>query len=212
MRISKLQYISSATPEQSHLQSIEAICKAGGKWIQLRLKEETPAKVLEIAHKAKAICRDYGAIFILNDYPEIARVVKADGLHLGKLDMPHTEARKVIGNDVILGGTANTIEDIRKYAEEGVVDYVGLGPFRYTTTKQNLSPILGLEGYQKIIEQCKVEQIDLPIIAIGGILLEDITKIIATGIHGIAVSGLLTNAAHKKDTIEAINDILNKLT
>ncbi|MEM6700937.1 MAG: thiamine phosphate synthase [Bacteroidota bacterium] len=209
MRISKLQYISSTTPEQSHLQSIEAICKAGGKWIQLRLKEEIPAKVLEIAHRAKMICKDYGATFILNDYPEIARVVEADGLHLGKLDMPHVEAREIIGQDMILGGTANTMEDIRKYAKEGVVDYIGLGPFRYTATKQNLSPILGLEGYQKVVEQCKKEQIDLPIIAIGGILLEDISEIMETGVHGIAVSGLLTKAVDKKEMIEAMNQVLS---
>lgn len=208
MLISKLQYISSATAELSHLQSIKAVCEAGGKWVQLRLKEETPVKVLEIAHKARVICRDYGATFILNDYPEIARVVKADGLHLGKLDMPHREARKIIGDDMILGGTANTMGDIRKYAEEGVVNYIGLGPFRYTTTKQNLSPILGLEGYQKVVEQCEKEQIDLPIIAIGGILLDDISEIMKTGVHGIAVSGLLTKAINKKQVIEMIDRIL----
>jgi len=209
MTISKLQYISSSNAEQSHLQAIEAVCKAGGKWIQLRLKGETPAKVLEIAQKVKTICKDYGVTFILNDYPEIARVVKADGLHLGKLDMSHREARKIVGKDTILGGTANTMEDIRNYFKEGIVDYIGLGPFRYTTTKQNLSPILGLKGYEQVVAQCQAEQINLPIIAIGGILLEDIPAIMKTGVQGIAVSGLLTNTADKEKIISKIQDALD---
>ncbi|MEM8523766.1 MAG: thiamine phosphate synthase [Bacteroidota bacterium] len=208
MQISKLQYVSAQAGQQTHLQVIEAICVAGGKWIQLRLKGETPAEVLQIAHKAKAICRDHGATFILNDYPGIARSVEADGVHLGKLDTPHREARKIIGNDMILGGTANTMEDIRHYAREGIVDYIGLGPFRYTNTKQNLSPILGLEGYEKIIKCCKAEEIDLPIVAIGGILLEDIPEIMEMGVHGIAISGLLTKSKQKKELISTIHGML----
>lgn len=202
--IARLQYISQG----NNLQNIQAACEAGCDWIQLRVKDTALVEVLEIAQAARQICDAHQAKLIINDYPEIAQAVKADGVHLGKLDTSHRVARKLLGKDFIVGGTANTIADIRKYASEGAVDYIGLGPFRYTTTKQNLSPILGVEGYQRIIDQCKVEAIDLPIIAIGGILLEDITDIVATGVHGIALSGLITKA---EDKTALIADIKSKL-
>ena len=85
------------------------------------------------------------------------------------------------------------------------VDYIGLGPFRFTTTKENLSPILGLEGYAKLIEQCRKENIDIPVIAIGGIVPEDITEIIETGIYGVAVSSVINKAKDKEQVVELMN-------
>lgn len=201
--IERLQFISQETEMITHLQSIEAACKAGVKWVQLRVKERAPAEVLELALAAREICSYYGAKLIVNDRPEIAKEAGADGVHLGKLDMPVAEARKIVG-DMIIGATANTIEDIQAHVENGA-DYVGLGPYRFTATKKNLSPILGLEGYERILTACRDRNISLPVVAIGGIGVADIAGLRRAGLHGIAVSSLIAGAAHPKEIVEKID-------
>jgi thiamine-phosphate pyrophosphorylase len=127
--------------------------------------------------------------------------------------MTVAEARKIMGSEAIVGGTANTLEDILQHVQDGA-SYVGVGPYRFTTTKQKLSPILGLEGIYAIMRQLKALNIDIPIIAIGGILAADVPDLMRTGIHGIAISGLLTHATDKKQLVSAImNNIqLNSLS
>lgn len=208
-KIDQLQFISKETAEFNHLQVIDRACEAGVKWVQLRVKDKPVSEVDSIAEQARHICDIYHAKLIINDYPEIALKYKADGVHLGKEDMPIKEARKLLGNDMIIGGTANTFEDVQKLYEDGV-DYVGLGPFGHTTTKLKLSPMLGLEGYKPIIKECKEKNVDVPIIAIGGIELENIKDIIKTGVYGIAVSSLIAYAKEFKQVIEDIQYQLKK--
>ncbi len=184
--ITELQYITHAAPSLTHPQLAEAACKGGVKWVQLRIKDQPYEAWLAIAQETKAICDKYGATLIINDHVEIAREVKAHGVHLGKKDMCPIEARRILGDDSIIGGTANTFEDVKK-CNECKVDYIGLGPYRFTVTKENLSPTLGLEGYADIIRACKENNINVPIFAIGGIRVEDVREIIPTGVHGIAI-------------------------
>jgi len=195
MEIGKIQYISQAPANQPHLQAIEKALKTGCKWVQLRVKEHTEAEVLVMAIMAKRICDQYEARLIVNDYPQVALRAGAFGVHLGLDDMPIGRARAILGNNHCIGGTANTFADIQRRAREGV-DYIGLGPFRFTSTKKNLSPLLGIEGYHRIMEQVHAAGIKIPIIAIGGIDLPDIGLLLETGIHGIALSGLLTDNPH----------------
>lgn len=202
--ISTLHYIS----QPAHTSNILAACDAGCKWIQLRIKNESPATVLPMAEAVKKICDRYQASLIINDYPQVAVAVGATGVHVGKQDMTVAAARAITGNNMIVGGTANTLEDILQHVADGA-SYVGVGPFRFTTTKQNLSPILGLSGYQQILQALKQKNIAIPVIAIGGILLEDIPALIAAGIHGIAVSGLITQAIHKQTVVDHIYQQLN---
>lgn len=207
--ISSLQYIS----QPMHLENIQAACEAGCRWVQLRIKHAPESIIASEALLAKAICADYGATLIINDFPHIAKAVGADGVHVGKNDMTVAEARKIMGSEAIVGGTANTLEDILQHVQDGA-SYVGVGPYRFTTTKQKLSPILGLEGIYAIMRQLKALNIDIPIIAIGGILAADVPDLMRTGIHGIAISGLLTHATDKKQLVSAImNNIqLNSLS
>ena len=184
--IEQLQYITHTAPSLTHPQLAEAACKGGVKWIQLRVKDQAHDEWLAIAQATKSICDTYGATLIINDNVEIAQAVSASGVHLGKKDMCPRQAREILGNDYIIGGTANTFEDIKQCYEAGV-DYVGVGPFRFTITKENLSPILGLEGYADIIRVCRENHIDVPIFAIGGIRVEDVREIMSTGVHGIAI-------------------------
>jgi len=201
--ISTLQYISQPT----HQENIRAACEAGCRWVQLRIKHTSESIIASEALSARAICADYGATLIINDYPHIAKAIGADGVHVGKNDMTVAEARKVMGSNAIVGGTANTLEDILQHVQDGA-DYVGVGPYRFTTTKQKLSPILGLEGIYVLMRKLKALNIDIPIIAIGGILAADVPDLMRTGIHGIAVSGLLTHTTDKKQLVSSImNDI-----
>ena len=200
--IPKLQYISQEKEGLTHLQAIENACQAGCEWLQLRMKGASFQEFLDTAIAAKKICQQYQAKLTINDNPQVALESGADGLHLGKQDMPPSEARKMLG-DIIIGGTANTWEDILHLAKEGV-DYIGLGPFRFTSTKKNLSPVLGIEGYDALLRKMTAANIDIPVLAIGGIELEDVGAILDTGVWGIAVSGLITNAEDRRAVCAAI--------
>jgi thiamine-phosphate pyrophosphorylase len=201
--ISTLHYIS----QQQHIANIQAACEAGCRWIQLRIKDAPESTIISEALAAKAICDTWGAKLIINDHPHIAKAINADGVHVGKNDMSVAAARRITGNDMIVGGTANTLSDILLHVKEGA-SYVGLGPFRYTTTKQGLSPILGLEGIHSIMQKLKSLDIDIPVIAIGGIQAEDLSELMGTGIHGIAASSLITHAANQQQLVFSITNYL----
>lgn len=186
--ISKLHYITQGKTPEAHLSNLEKACMAGADWVQLRLKNMDLDVVLKTAKKAREITSKYQTKLIINDHYKIAKAVNADGVHLGKNDECPLITRNFLGTSFIIGGTANTVEDCKVLLNKKV-DYIGLGPYQFTETKKNLSPILGVAGYQKIIENLQTKT---PIIAIGGIRLEDVSEIINTGIYGIAVSGEIT--------------------
>ena len=188
-----VQFITHYTEQYSYLDSVRIALEGGCRWIQLRMKDAPTEEILPIAQEALALCRKYDATFIIDDHVEIVRQIKADGVHLGKLDMPIAEARRILGKDFLIGGTANTFEDVLAHYKAGA-DYIGCGPFRFTTTKKNLSPVLGLEGYRHIVSQMKEAGINLPIVAIGGIAKADIPSLMRTGITGIALSGSILRA------------------
>lgn len=198
-----VQFITHYTDQYTYLDSVRIAIKGGCRWIQLRMKDTPTEDILPIAKETLTLCRQYEATFIIDDHVELAKQIKADGVHLGKLDMPITEARSILGKNFIIGGTANTLEDIRMHYEAGA-DYIGCGPYRFTTTKKNLSPVLGLEGYREIVRKMKMEGIDLPIVAIGGIEKEDIPSLMGTGITGIALSGSILRAEHPKEEMNEI--------
>lgn len=203
----RLQYISQGNSIDEQLHNIRQALEHGCLWIQLRFKKATSEDSITLARAVKILCQEYSATFIINDNVSLALEMDADGVHLGLNDMEITNARTILGNQKIIGGTANTLDDVLNQINQGA-DYIGLGPFRFTTTKDKLSPILGLEGYQNILNQLKKEQIKTPVYAIGGIQLEDVESIINTGIHGIAVSGLITENDSKTELITALNEKL----
>lgn len=205
MRPMELQFITHFTDSYSYYDSACMALEGGCRWIQLRMKDAPVSEVEQEALRLQHLCRDYGATFIIDDHVELVKKIHADGVHLGKKDMPVAEARKMLGKDFIIGGTANTFEDVKMHYEAGA-DYIGCGPFRFTTTKKNLSPVLGLEGYRSIVSQMKEAGIHLPIVAIGGITFEDIPSIIATGVTGIALSGTILRA---DNPIEETRRIIN---
>ena len=188
-----VQFITHTSARYTYADSARLALAGGCRWIQLRMKDAQREEIIATAAEILPLCREVGATFILDDHVELVELTGADGVHLGKNDMPITEARRQLGHNKIIGGTANTFEDILAHAEAGA-DYIGCGPFRFTTTKKNLSPILGLEGYARIVELMRQNNISLPIVAIGGIAFEDIPAILHTGITGIALSGSVLRA------------------
>lgn len=200
-----LQFITHQTERYSYLESAQMALEGGCKWIQLRMKDASLEEVEAVALQLKPLCKEQEAILVLDDHVELARKLEVDGVHLGKKDMPINEARQVLGEAFIIGGTANTFEDVVQHFRAGA-DYLGIGPFRFTTTKKNLSPVLGLEGYASILSQMKEAHIELPVVAIGGINYEDIPDILATGVNGIALSGTILRA---ENPVEEVRKILN---
>lgn len=203
----RLHFISNETDKILHIDSIRLALEAGCRWIQLRVKDRPEEEVLPIAWEAIRLCDSFDARLVINDFPRIALAVEAYGLHLGLTDMPVPEARALVGEKMVIGGTANTWEDITRRIDEGA-DYIGLGPFRFTNTKQNLSPILGLEGYLSLMRQMQEAGYSTPIIAIGGITAGDIGVLRAAGVHGVAMSAGLTGAADPQKTYYQIQQAL----
>ena len=156
----------------------------------------------------RELCDKYEATMIVDDHVELVKELKADGVHLGLKDMPISQARQTLGEEYIIGGTANTAEDAIMHYRSGA-DYVGCGPFRFTTTKKNLSPVLGLEGYDAIMQRLEQERITMPVVAIGGITIDDIPQIMDTRVDGIALSGTILNAENPADEMQRIIKILN---
>ena len=204
----KLQYITQNHPDKSHALLCREACEAGVSWIQLRLKDVTYDLFLAEALECRKITREYGAKLIINDNLSIALACEADGIHLGQDDLNTKEARKLVPENFIIGGTANTLYEIIKHAKNGV-DYVGLGPFRFTPTKSTLSPVLGVEGYADRLNELENQGMEIPVIAIGGIRTEDLADLMKTGIHGVAVSGLITEEEEKKNLVQEIKKHLN---
>jgi len=204
MQISRFHYLTQDLPDISHQELAEIACKNGIRWIQLRVKNKPFEDWLQIAKDVKQICNHFQTTLIINDHAEIAKAVDADGVHVGKNDVSVLVARKIVGESKIIGATANTLEDILAHQKNGV-HYIGLGPYKFTKTKEKLNPILGLEGYS-IIQQSNNSSI--PIIAIGGIQLEDVQPLMNTGVHGVAVSSVINLADDKAKVISSFLELL----
>ena len=204
-RMFQVQFITHFTERFTYLDSVRIALEGGCRWIQLRMKEAADEDVEQVARLALPMCREQGATFIIDDRVELAKRVGADGVHLGRTDMPVAEARGRLGKDFIIGGTANTFAEVMSLYEAGA-DYIGCGPFRFTTTKQKLAPILGLEGYRSITGQMAREGVDLPIVGIGGVGAEDMADLKAAGLTGIALSGSILRA---EDPVAEMRRVMN---
>lgn len=195
-----IQFITHYTESISFLDSAMYALRGGCKWIQLRMKDVSDEEVRPVAEALLKECRRHGAVMIIDDRVALAKEIGADGVHLGHDDMPIAEARAVLGGKYIIGGTANTLEDVMRIYEGGG-DYVGCGPYRFTTTKKKLSPVLGTDGYRRILDGMKAHGIELPVVAIGGIELDDVAILKNTGVAGIAISGAVIRSVSPEETM-----------
>lgn len=189
----KLQYISQGFTQAEQEFNIKNALGNGIQWIQVRWKNSTEKELIRLCENVKKLCSEYKSVCIINDHVKIAKEIDADGVHLGLDDMAVEAARSVLGETKIIGGTANTFSDVLQRINESC-DYIGLGPLRFTSTKEQLSPVLGFDGYETIIRNLREKSIEIPkIFAIGGVVLDDIRRLQQSGIYGVAVSGQITN-------------------
>jgi thiamine-phosphate pyrophosphorylase len=186
--------------ELDHREQAERLCAAGARWIQLRLKGAAPDAWLATARAVVAICRAHGAVCIVNDRVDLALAAGADGVHLGKLDADWRESRRLLGPGRLLGGTVNDAADAARARAAGCLDYAGVGPLRFTATKKNLAPALGLAGVRELVAQLG----DIPAWAIGGVEPSDLPGLRAAGAAGAAVSSALYRGGRVAGNLRAL--------
>lgn len=215
MKLPRIQYITHPDENFDELSWVHRLHENGVNWIQLRIKEDDfvqrfplrhfLATFHEIADKMRVVTEALGMLLTINDEAEVARFSNADGLHIGQEDMMPNAALEQLQAGGILGGTANSVLEIQRF-NEVPMSYFGVGPYRSTTTKSTLKPVLGLEGYQTIIDFLRTENREVPVYAIGGILASDVNDILATGVYGIAVSGAFFKEKHSSESIRTFVD------
>lgn len=186
-----LQFITDSPTVAGTVAQARDALEGGCRWVQVRMKNATDSEVLEAATEIKNMAAAYGAKVIIDDRVHLVAPSGADGVHLGKDDMALDTARQLLPPGTIIGTTINRFEDISERRLQGA-DYYGAGPFRFTTTKQRLAPVLGTEGYRQLIRSLREAGITRPVVAIGGITQADVPALLDTGIDGIAVSGAIS--------------------
>jgi thiamine-phosphate pyrophosphorylase len=163
--------------------------QGGANVIQFRYKEPYTQQILEEAGEIRLLCQKANIPFIVNDRIDMALELDADGVHLGQTDLPIIEARRILGPNKIIGGTASTVEQVLTLETVGA-DYAGLGHIFHTLSKKKDYPPIGLE----IIKKAK-ERIKIPLIAIGGISEQNASSVIAQGADGIAVISAISQSS-----------------
>jgi thiamine-phosphate pyrophosphorylase len=178
----------------SHVELAELAISGGADTIQFRQKTGETIQMIRVAEQIQALCKRAGVTFIINDRVDVAIASRADGVHLGQDDFPIALARKLLGEGAVIGGSAGNMEEARKCFLEGA-DYIGFGPVFPTSSKENAGPVSGLDLLKQV-----VEEIPLPIIAIGGINKDNTPLVKETGVYGIAV---ISAVCCEKDPMEA---------
>ena len=187
MILPRLQCLTTDLSDVSHAEQTRVFCEAGARWVQIRSKSLSFSEYLIAAQTSARVCQEFGALFIVNDSPEVALRAQADGVHLGSNDLSPKLAREILGSKVLIGGTVNSMADAEVLVADGVCDYAGVGPFRYTGTKQNLAPVLDSEELRSIILALGA----IRSFVIGGLEPDDVDNVLSFGAYGMAVCNAL---------------------
>jgi thiamine-phosphate pyrophosphorylase len=188
----------------SHVDLARRAIAGGADTIQLRQKSGSTREMIETARAMKRLCADAGVCFIVNDRIDVAIASKADGVHLGQDDFPIPLARRLLGEDRIIGGSAATMEEVGVCLSDGA-DYVGFGPVYPTGSKEDAGPVSGLDILKQV-----VETIPLPIIAIGGVDTDNTPHVIRAGAYGIAVISAVCCQADPEGAARALFHAVQK--
>ncbi len=188
-----LQFITNTEAGASPAEQIKGVIAGGCRWVQIRMKEASDEDIEKVVAEIKPLCIETETFLILDDRVELAKKLDVGGVHLGKNDLLPSIARMLLGPAAVIGVTANTIDDIIAVRSLDI-DYIGMGPFAYTNTKKNLSPMLGAEGIRSLCSDMERLEINIGHVAVGGIRLEDVRTIMEAGANGVAVSGAIAFA------------------
>ena len=205
--IEKLQFITHDIIQHSHIEQAQIACEAGAKWIQYRCLSKADEELLADINSIANICDDWGATLIVTNHIHLKGKADIQGFHIEDMDADFIALRKQIGDEYTLGGSANSVDNLIRLAKEGA-DYAGFGPFKVTTTKPTNSPLLGVQGYAVAMQTLKQQDIDLPILAVGGVTLQDIDPLLAAGVYGIAASSAINQS---DDMYQTYRDFYNLL-
>lgn len=186
----------------SHFELARMAIDGGADTIQFRQKSGSTREMIETARKLKGMCADADVPFIVNDRVDIAMASQADGIHLGQDDFPIPLARKLMGEDVIIGGSAVTLEDAQRCMADGA-DYIGFGPVYPTSSKSDASSPTGIDLMKKAIKD-----VPLPFIAIGGIHAQNVPEVIHAGACGIAVISAVCCQSDPKKATQMLSQAL----
>jgi thiamine-phosphate pyrophosphorylase len=197
--ISKFHYLTQDLPNRSHLEQAAMACEAGANWVQYRCLTKPDDELIDEIDAIAAVCDEWGATLIVTNHYHLLDRVDAQGVHIEDFDADLHEIRLSIGDDKTLGASATNIKRLLEVQDTGVVDYCGYGPFAHTDTKPNNKPLLGFEGYRELQ---KHPEIEIPVIAVGGIQLADAEHLLETGVYGIAVSAAVNLATEPKQALK----------
>ncbi|HWZ04985.1 MAG TPA: thiamine phosphate synthase [Mucilaginibacter sp.] len=203
--ISKFHYLTQDLPDRSHIKQVMMACEAGANWIQYRCLTKPDDELIDEIDEIAEICDEWGATLILTNHYHLLERVDAQGVHIEDFDADFKVIRKAIGADKTLGASATNIKRLKHVQATGVVDYCGYGPFAHTDTKPNNEPLLGFDGYRELKQHPDIE---IPVIAVGGIQITDAAKLMETGIYGIAVSAAVNLSP---DPVAALKEIYQKI-
>lgn len=205
--ISKLHYLTQDLPNRSHIQQTQLACEAGANWIQYRCLSKSDEEMLDELHQIASICDDWGTTLIVTNHYHLVHLADIQGVHIEDMDADLTQIRSQIGDDKTLGASATNFLQIVNHIKNGA-DYIGCGPYGHTDTKPNNSPHWGSVGYQEIIKKLEEDHLDIPLIAAGGIKLEDIDELINTGIYGLAVSAAINKTDDPKNAYAEMHRLI----
>lgn len=203
--IEKLHFITHDIEQLSHVQQAQIACEAGAKWIQYRCLTKSDDELLLDIHAIAEICDDWGATLIVTDHVHLDGKADIQGFHIEDMNADFIKLRELLGEAITIGGSANTIEGLIRLAQEGV-DYAGFGPFSHTDTKPNDFEHLGVEGYRKAVLQLQQKNIELPVLAVGGVTVDDVDELLQTGVFGIAVSSAINQAEDMRNAYLSFYD------
>jgi len=203
--ISRFHYITQDMPGRSHVQQVQIACSAGANWVQYHCMSKPEDELIDEINEIAEICDDWGATLIIANHYDLIDRVDAQGVHIDDVDADLPSIRKVIGPDKTLGASVGHADELLKLQSTGVVDYYTYGPFASISTDgpSGVGP-LGFNGYR----QLEKLHISIPVIAAGGIQLNDVEPLLQSGIDGIAISSAINLVA---DPAASVKEFYRKM-
>jgi len=205
--ISKLHYLTQDLENRSHLEQVEIACQAGCKWIQYRCLTKSDQEMLDELHPIASVCDDWGATLIVTNHYHLLSLADIQGVHVEDMNVDLKVIRHEIGEDKTLGASATNFEQIKNHIQN-TADYIGCGPFTHTNTKPNDHAHWGVNGYQEMVEKLKQENLEIPLIAAGGVNLKDVEALLQTGIQGVAVSAAINKSENPAQAYKEFHQLI----
>lgn len=205
--ISNFHFITNDLPGKTHVAQVQIACEAGARFVQYRCLTKEDKDLIPEINTIAEICDDWGTTLIITDHYHLLPQLDVQGVHIEKMTADFERIREEIGEGKTLGASANTFADILRIAESPV-DYISCGPFSTTNTKPNKYPLVSIETYRLIVDQMNACKINIPVLAVGGVQLSDVEKLLSTGIYGVAVSAAVNVAEDPGNAVKEFRKLL----